>query len=68
MNKKYHFLLFFKVQDGFSSERRARGALHLQVKADLNFQPIVVNPYLEHFGDFVERHLWTKNPQSYFYF
>ena len=27
-----------------------------------------VNPYLEHFGDVVERHLLTKNPQSYFYF
>ena len=28
----------------------------------------ILNPYLEHFGDVVERHLWTKNPQSYFYF
>ena len=29
---------------------------------------IQFNPYLEHFGDVVERHLWIKNPQSYFYF
>ena len=27
-----------------------------------------LDPYLEHFGDVVERHLLTKNPQSYFYF
>ena len=26
------------------------------------------NPYLKHFGDVVERHLWKKNPQSHFYF
>ena len=23
-----------------------------------------INPYLEHFGEVVERHLWTKNPQQ----
>ena len=34
------------------------------LEEDLKF----INPYLEHFGDVVERHLWTKNPQSYFYF
>ena len=26
----------------------------------------IFNPYLKHFGDVVERHLWTKNPQSHF--
>ena len=24
------------------------------------------NPYLRHFGNVMERHLWTKNPQSHF--
>ena len=23
-----------------------------------------ISPYLEHFGDVLERHLWTKNPQQ----
>ena len=40
--QKYHFLLFFKVQGGFSSERHAREALHLQVEVDLNFQPFLI--------------------------
>ena len=25
-----------------------------------------LNPYLGHFGNVVEHHLWTKNPQSFF--
>ena len=36
------FNFFFEVQGGFSSERHAREALHLQVKADLNFQPFSI--------------------------
>ena len=24
-----------------------------------------INPYLKHFGDVLERHLWTKNPQLF---
>ena len=27
-----------------------------------------INPYLRHFGNVMERHLWTKNPQSHFWF
>ena len=27
-----------------------------------------LNPYLRHFGNVRERHLWTKNPQSHFWF
>ena len=26
------------------------------------------NPYLRHFGNVMERHFWTKNPQSHFWF
>ena len=28
----------------------------------------LLNPYLRHFGNVMERHLWTKNPQSHFWF
>ena len=27
-----------------------------------------LNPYLRHFGNVMERHLWTKNPQSHLWF
>ena len=27
-----------------------------------------LNPYLRLFGNVMERHLWTKNPQSHFWF
>ena len=28
----------------------------------------VLNPYLRHFGNVMERYLWTKNPQSHYWF
>ena len=31
-------------------------------------QFLTLNPYLRHFGNVMERHLWTKNPQSHFWF
>ena len=27
-----------------------------------------INPYLRDFGNVMERHLWTKNPQTHFWF
>ena len=29
---------------------------------------LVLNPYLRDFGNVMERHLWTKNPQTHFWF
>jgi len=33
-----------------------------------NLRIMSLNPYLRHFGNVMERHLWTKNPQSHFWF
>ena len=33
-----------------------------------NLRIMSINPYLRHFGNVMERHLWTKNPQSHFWF
>ena len=57
------------VSKFFSSNFRVICIIWVLVRIEVfNLIQIAFNPYLKHFGVVVERQLWTKNPQSHFYF
>ena len=65
----------FETSDSYTGKERSENlGLRLDFRDKVNVGSILLvqilgiplNPYLGHFGNAVERHLWTKNPHIFF--
>ena len=70
MNKIDTVVYFKKTRQSKKVQKR-KGWLQVCIVFNMvvpfvQYPIFTVNPYLRHFGNVMERHLWTKNPPLFF--